>query len=611
MSRPHWVVEIYTFPNSDPQVETSGDEAISLYTTATDQESKSYITNAIQKQTGITPSLSKGIRSLEFGRSKYSPDGTAVITFQGTIEKDVYPGAWVLISSFSKNGDNKGILTRFFGQIYEISPQYLTTPSGLITSQVTVNIREWSSSLNMPVRYDLYSIYRNELQKANGLPFASSAINANFSQLKKIPGIGGESVSPNQLIEILSKSYNPFEFAHLALALIGSISDNDKVNSIKALGDLKYPEVALTMPSVPKSVLKRIGAPASANGKNPFSTGAVEVITGIQTKALYNDGTWNGIFKETNISSFKDDFFNKNPEDRPKASGLSNLIQTGTPAWTILSNYCDPELNEVFSDIWYTKEGDFIIAKPVIVVRDKPFLMNFEKKISESEDATYPLNNWSLYDNLPRLRIRQDHILAFNLKNTFMGAPNLFRVNFYDHQDKNNIPNTWLHTQGFLPPIIPTRERFGGLEYDIKTSFVGINPNIFNQEKWFGVVSRWAKAIHANTYKLSNGVLAIKDYNFPVALGLNIQFQIGKFDLVGHVSAIRTFVTVMENGVVDTNTQINLDRIVQTGKNGKDLTYIDTAQLTKLLQATPNYNNSNQIVNQALAPINKFVKGLF
>lgn len=595
MTQAHWAVEVYSYDNPDPQSAVLPpllpmfEDNISVYTTATGGNS-SIVTNIIKQKTGVAPKvIHEGIRGLEFGKSKGSPEGTAVINFSGPIEKDLYPGVWVLISSFIPRGTKTQVLTRFFGQVYEINPQYMTQGSGLVSLGTTINVREWSSSLNMPVRYDLYNIYREQNPTANGLAPASAQIGANASVLSGV-GLADTATSPQQLINILANSYNPFEFAHLALALIGCISDSDKLNPIKELGDIKYPDVALTMPALPKLLLKRIGAPAASTGKNPFSTGTAEVLTGVQKGGVYNDGKWNGIFKETSIQDFKNGKLNKNPEDRPAARQLAVLIQQGVPAWQILSQYCDPEFNEVFTDTWYSQQDDgTVVSTPVVVVRDKPFLMKIERDLSNSEQGPapkFPLTNWTLYDDLPRVRITKDCIVAFNISNTFMNSPNLLRVNYYDHQDKNKIPTAWVHTVGFLAPVFANRERFGGLEYEIKTSYMGQKAD-FSPEIWFGTAVRWAKAVHSNGYKFSRGTLSIKDNNVPIALGLNVQFQVGKFQIVGHVSALRTYVNVLENGVVDTTTQISLEKIVQGKKDSTALSYIDTNQLARLLHDTP------------------------
>lgn len=606
--RTRWVVELFPHESKYPNTKDTDASSLKVPITliASDQNVESF-QKEIQKQEQEGQQeviLAGGLTSISVSRTKVSPEAQCTFSITGDVPFSAFPGTWCLITSVSIMPDGtERKLIRFVGQIYDMSPQYVVDPrTALIGTQTTFRVREWSSALQCPVRYDIFSI-------VNSLPQQSAV--AALGTIQFAAGKAGEAISASELQKIVSNSFNPFELAHLILKLVGAINQDDSLQTIKSLGKLGLPEVALTMPSIPPNLLERLGM-SDVNSKDPFSTGFVRVMTGVQQGSVHNDGSWNGVFKDINEYGNK---LNRDPKDRPIALGLAALVSTGESAWALISKHCDPALNEFFTDVLY-EEGDTpgsIIAKPTIFVRDKPFLM---RKLKDAFQEA-PLNTWSLYDDLPRVRVDDVYITSFGLSNTFLNSPNFLRVNYQSQAFEANALRTLSEIYG-TTRLLPEMRRFGGQEFFVETQFLskdviaGRASNV-NFEQWFqkikGVVAAW----HGHNYRMATGNLVLRDDNIPLMVGFNVQFTFGQFEIVGHVESMNINYIIDDSGRDETVTQVKLSRIVQS-LNGK-LDFIDPSAFANLLKATPVASptvaiGSSGVLGKAAAAVSGLIEGV-
>lgn len=625
--RVRWIVELYPFASKYPGKSDFKQGAAGLTVIAAKQDVQS-VEKEIEKQKAINSTSSLGgkettvaggLSSIRISRSKATPDAQCVFTMIGHMPDGCFPGTWVIITSV--NNDEAGLprkLVRFIGQIYDIDPDYTIVPgNALLQTRHTVHVREWSACLTMPVRYDMFAII-------NSLPASAS-----LSAIANIVGADaaiGQKVSVDELQKIATKAFNPYELVHLILKLIGAVNQNDLLNGIKDLGELGLPEVALSMPSVPPALLERLGL-SGADTNAPFSSGLMDVITGVQKVGMYNDGTWNGIFgapgpnqvvqysnaafgfedqgpptnsSNPTIEEFKKSF-DMNPKDRPIALGLAALVSSGEPAWSLIQNHCDTSLNEFFTDILYQPVGgNDIAAKPVLFVRDKPFLM---RKLKAA--TTTNLDSWTVYDDLPRVRIDNVYITNFRISNTFINSPSFIRVNFQGQATEANLTKNLSEVYGTVR-LTDEMKRFGGQEFYLQTQFLSKDviagaASQVDFKEWFQKIRDVARAWHSHNYKMGTGSLTIRDDNIPLTCGFNAQFTLGKFELVGHVESFELTYNVGENGGHETTCRVSLSRIVHDF--GGQLDFIDPDAFANLFDAVPKASPSLSISTAGLTDL--------
>jgi hypothetical protein len=611
-----WEVEFFPWDSVYPKKGEFG-ENLDEFGKNLDEFGKNLLPVPLSNSSGERISI--GIKNLSFSRVKGQIDSLCSFTIIGTPPPNIIAGTWILISSTGsgyskfnevqrtlpiddkvKNESVQGIRRiRFLGQITTVDYIYNVNEKGNITKQSVFKARPWSHSLGVPVRLDLFSL-SNELK--GGITKAVDALSQD------------KSISTKKIEELVSKSLNPFELVHTILAVIGAINQADALSKIDIAKLQGFPNVAVTMPSIPKALLNRLGFGAEVRPDSAFSTGFVKVVTGVQKNAINNDGKWNGVFgKQGNSISFIEASknFDSNPPDRPATLGLNHIVQMGTSAWQLITSFCDPSVNEFFTDFIYDTDSDgAITVRPVLFVRDKPYSMRYvEEEVMPTFDGKPTktlLSTFTKYDDLPRVRIPSVFIKNFSFTNTILNSPNYVRINF---SDLSNDPSMARLISLARPPVRldPEMKRFGGNEVDIQSNFFGYNdknkdvslpiggtsngpnfdlspsnvassvagtvgfkiPQKFDFPTWVSKVKAAIQSWHCYDYRMLSGTLNIKDDNFAITVGFNVQFRIGEYDLVGHVEAVNTNVMVDGKGNSITNTSIQLSRIVMVNDENR------------------------------------------
>lgn len=500
-----------------------------------------------------------GLKNFSVNRSKSSPDGVANLTVIGRTPKDAYPGVWCLLTSVDKNTGQKRV--RFIGQIDTMNVSYQTQSNGLVTTQTSYKIREWSSILKVPVRVEALTISQAMFQPT---PYNA----ATFVQNKL-----GEKVWS----DLIKASYNPFQLAVLCLQLLGAVSSNNSKNSIEALSK-NYYETAARMPVIPPALIKRLGI--KSDNTNPFATGFVKFINGVRKDSgnpkIYK-GDWDGVFNKDGIESI-DSYQSRHETDnvgRPAGSNIGALMSVNHTGWDILTEYCDPAHNEFYTDLLYESDGKQERTQPVFVFRDKPFLL---KKIKDK--IPNDLSKFSLFDTLPRVKINSTAVIGFSFINTILNSPNLIRVDWTDVFTNPDISKAQANARGYNL-LLPEMLRHGGQEYNAQTNFVVLDPTSpeskgFQSADWWSKIRDVVTAWHSYHYRMGNGVLMLKDYNAAISIGHNIEWQFGNFTLVGHVDSVNFSVIVDDRGLLQNTMQISVSRIVQ--KINDELDFISPDQ---------------------------------
>lgn len=608
-----WEVEFFPFKNTYPSKSDFSFGGIDLNKSGTDSGQR----------------IITGIKNLNFTRTKGQIDSLCSFTIIGRPPPNIIAGTWILISSVGtgaaredysfdttrpitdavKNQEVQGIRRiKFIGQITTVDYIYLKNEKGVLTQQSVFKARPWSHSLNVPVRMDLFSL-SNEIK--GGIPKLANILSQD------------KSVSTKTIEELIAKSLNPFELVHTILAAIGAMNQADALSKIDIAKVAGFFNVAVTMPSVPRSLLDRLGFGFDVTPENAFSKGFINVVTGVQQAAVNNAGDWNGVFgQQGNSIPFKAfvSLFNNNPPDRPSTLGVNHIIQSGAPAWQLITTFCDPSVNEFFTDFIYDTNPDGSLSiKPTLFVRDKPFSMrHVENEVLNSVDGLSTkalLSNFTKYDDLPRIRIPSVYIKSISFSNSIINSPNYIRVNFADFAHNPDIP---VNLSNLRPPIRLNEEmaRFGGNELDVQSNFLGYNDNTksgsislnplslaksilskgFDFPEWVSKVKAALASWYSFDYRMLNGQITIKDDNFALTLGFNLQFKIGKYELVGHIESINTSVNLDFKGNAITETTITLSRIVMVNKDNS-LQFIPPEDFGNLANAIPPENSPSIGIN--------------
>lgn len=624
-----WVMELYTFDSVYPtanQLSTALGPAAIIGNTGAKVSIQKKIQSLKEKKMleGGNIESAYGITSINYTRSKANPDGQCTVNFVGRLPNSIYAGAWAIITSVSNTSTgNEKALVRFIGQIIDVSPDYQVTGAGVFIQNTTIVLREWSSILRMPVRYDVYSIEGEQQRNDPGAVLAGA-------YGKALSGLGVQGAAKDEEIKrVLEKAFDPYEFAQVILLLVGMISQADATTRIKQLNgeSITLPSKALTACQIPSGLQNRLGitgggtlgglidaasnvgsllsgnAPNS-NPSNPYMSGFMQTVAGQQKEPVYTTG-WDGIFSTINISKYKS-ILKKGYETsniRPATNGIATITQVGKSAWDLLQDFCDRDINEVYTDIWYEQgenEQD-IVGKPVIVIRDKPYLMKKVKDgIVPGVQATLNLEDWTLYDNIPRVNIPDTLITRVSVKNTFLNSPNYIRVNYslYGFRVAANDAKSALSG---LVRLDAEMQRFGGNEFFMDTNFMGTKADPTSKAAnetgdyfvlWFETLRDLARCWHAYNYRMGSGVLVIKDNNIPLSLGFNVQFNFGKYTLVGHIESINSVFMKESDGTETNATTIQLSRIVAVDPKTNELDFVDLTHWGSLPYETPIFSSN-------------------
>ena len=631
-----WAMEVYQFENSIP---TSGDftgagAPVIIGGSVPTPSSSKKLFNGIPE---FGPSNKKqdaeietflGITGVSLHRSKGTPDGSCSITMVGPLSPKIYVGGWAIISSITQNENGQSSsLTRFVGQIENIDISYNVGENGNIFLQSSIKIREWSAMLRMTVRYDIMAL------AATGFGTPGGQLQGVSDLLKS--AAAGDSSHYKEISKMLNNAFDPYEIGHIILALIGSLNAQDAIQTVKSLTeDLKLPNVATTAPYIPQGLLARLGIGSgtsklpqlgsllSNNSKNPYQSGFVKLITGVQSEAVYNDGEWDGVFSSKNGTKIEE--LSKNYQTgyealvekvKPLTAGFQSILSSGAPAWDLLSTCCDNTVNEVFTDLLYEtgSNEDDVVAKPVIFLRNRPFLL---KRIRDGEmegikiPSDVDLSIFAVYDDLPRHKIDSRSVLNFRVNSTFLNSPNYIRINYAPGvlMDKTGEPEA---LNAGLDRLDAEMKRFGGNEKTLTTIYNGTDPSGIGGESgavgtiddWYKQLATLARAWYSYNYRMGTGILMLKENGIPLSIGNNVQFKFGQYMLVGHIEGIRCDFQVEADGSETNLTTVTLVNIVHATSIG-DLDFVDMEHWGNLLHSTP-------VSKPASASMLQYFKGAF
>jgi hypothetical protein len=508
---------------------------------------------------GIT--VSSGLKAVSFSRSKARPDGSCTAVIVGPLPSSVRPGNWVIVSSLEQNNGKVTVLPKFIGQIHTVDTSYSTQGSGNIVQTNNIQVKEWSSSLMIDVRYDNRAAAIEVKASGNSQTNILGAISSVSDELKKANFFD----SIRKTAEIPT---NPYEAAEAFLRLIGVLNANTQETKF---GEMNAYRIAMTMPDVPLDLMTRLKMSDKITPNQAFAQGFAKMAIGRQVKPVYANGEWDGIFKSVNDEySEKSKVFNVFRGDvSSQPIGVNNgiLMQVGHgTAWSMISGYCDPSVNEAYTDILYERKGNQIVARPTIFVRGMPYRTRAAEKIAKDNGYFPPYgewltmyNTWPMFEDVPRIKLDNVLITGMSLSNTSMTSPNYIWADYQgmdatvrseDIQHWNTMNTTRLGNE---------MSRFGGQPLPVGSSFYFVSGR---ENAW--ALCRVALGLvwKAFNYRKASGALSIKDNSIPLTIGFNIQFDFGGYTLVAQIEAIQTSFHVNDSGIKETSTTISFSNMM-------------------------------------------------
>jgi len=546
-----------------------------------------------------------GVVSISFGRSKSTVQSTASIEIVGSLPPAYRIGNWLVIKSkvgAFKDSDEPSTsgqgVVRFIGQIVDVTTTYNKADNGLFHRRSNVIVREWSGILHCPVRLEFGAAEQAALQSKN------TAVQTET--IKKA------SENNGNMIQIAQSVFDPFDYVRLVLAFVGFFGSSFKgtgpdfsEDKNKALLPIakEISRTALNLPHIPQNLLTYLGMEdVKPDQAFTSSGGFAGLILGVNNGSVSisdtyrkknKDKTFDGRF----ISFTKLQEIYVNYKDRPKTTGMLSDFAQGRGAWDLLQARCDSEYNECFTDIWYFgspeteitttesstsiflpreqvtgKETDIIdpitiddenvssstpasliYAKPVIVIRDKPFAM--EKYLKSSEIKS---SKWSTLDNVPRVLIQDTYIKSINVKSTFYNSPNYIQPSIANDTSTDTFVNKNLLSLFALRSIRPEMNRFGGIQHFPQTPFIGQNTNGDDiATEWFKDASKIQYLWHALNYRFLSGTISMKDNDVALMVGCNVVLQLkGGLKLCAHVESLNWNFSISPDGQVSNDCQI-------------------------------------------------------
>jgi len=548
--------------------------------------------------------LNEGVVSLSFGRSKDSIQSVAQIEIVGTLAKEYRIGNWIILKSKvgafkdpTKPSTIAEGLVRFIGQVVDVQTSYSTVENGLFHRRSSVTVREWSGILHCPVRLEFGSAEQAALNSPNDV--VSSNVLVKADKLN------------NDLIKIAESVFDPFDYVRLVLAFIGCFGSDfkgttlqftDPANEALAVVAEEISKSALYLPHIPQKLLTYLGMKdikpnAAFTSKGGFAGLVLGVNNGEQEASKTylkknDDKTFDGRF-----TSFTDvQNLYKNYKDRPRTTGMFSDFAQGRGAWDIIKSRCDGEYNECFTDIWYFNnpltektsarsisklaalEGigskdtaDAIddkgttYAKPVIVIRDKPFALAKYLK-----DANIEKTKWSTLDNVPRVSIDNVYIKNVSVKSTFYNSPNYIQPNIAADGLTDTFAQKNLVTLFALRTIRPEMNRFGGIQYFPSTPFIAIDgKNNELSSKWFSDASKVQYLWHGLNYRFLSGSMTLKDHDVAIMVGCNVVFKTKSgLTLCAHVESVSWQFMINADGSVMNDCQVSFSNMCRVLSDG-------------------------------------------
>jgi len=524
-----------------------------------------------------TPTIvSDGVLSMQIHRSKANPYGTAVLNFFGPLPSVIFPGNWCVIRSYDgvqnteeTNTDDStgafgetisGGIVKFFGQIYSFNTSYQANAGGGLAQHTSINIREWSFLYSVPVRYDSYAML-------NTIDTEYIKWAAQFDSITKT----------KDWDKVASAVVDPFQFCALTLQWIGALStkgldqlqngDTYKSNFGNVdVANLTLPDVALLLPKIPRKLLEDLGVTGESLDA-PFAGDLVVQQFGIQ-------GSGCSSYYDSQLGAFNDSAsFAGTIEEatkRPLYSNIMSVFVNGQSVWDLLNQGCDKFVNEIFTDLIYYKDNGKIIARPLLVFRDKPFMLKKYKEMELGKGLSSSAN-WSVYDNLPRVDVPTETIERADFTLTFTDSPNYIRVQYVSQGVLDNTNQSVLaDLQGTIR--LPSEMlRYGGQTAYIQTPYTSGDGSFL--PTWYRDVSTLTAYWDGLLYRMPSVQLIIRDTNICFTVGFNVRFKFNNNTFVGHLKNYSITYSRSQEGTHKTTTVLNLERVVIEYPN-KDLGFM-------------------------------------
>ena len=552
--------------------------------------------------------ISYGVVSISFSRSKNNPDQKCTINIVGPLPSHTRAGSWIIASiAVSANGTSD-LMPKFIGQIHTVNTEYNVMSNGAIVLRSTISVSSWSNLLLSPVIFDMRS--------GSGVGMNTPIMNV---QQNDIVGLA-------ELIEITEANINPYEFAQLCLSMVGCLNAS-------AYADPTIERIyraASSMPEIPKDLLGRLQF-SGKDSRDAFAKGLISIITGRQVPVLAGQldlvNNWDGFFSEGKVT-FSD--FEKSYTDfaddrtlQPYASDMPLMaqIQHGS-IWSLIASNCDPQVNEIYTDIFYEKTSSgFITPKLSLIIRGRPFktkaaeamcyeaedepapadkkqvwgsaliegespslwkdlasalsgkvpmLGEFVKKpsASKSKEKNSMYDSWNYYEDIPRITLDSALIVGMNITNTFMSSPTLFTLG--ESGGPDNLKDTDLTKWAVLYTKRHDAEtlRFGTHYKSLVTQYFYADGHGAGGVDWFFCFAGLSRVWDGFNYRTASGVLRIKDPGLPLSVGFNLQFTITGVTYVVHIESIDTSFSMDESGNKTTMTSIQFSRMMQLTPEG-------------------------------------------
>ena len=509
--------------------------------------------------------ISLGVTSISFSRSKSNPSSSCQISYVGRPNPSMILGSWVVVRSYMKT--TKAIVPRFVGQLSAASTDYITDGSGLKHRVTNYQIREWSSALTVPMRFDLSAIS------------GATALAATLTSVDQMGALVSH-YGLSDFLKDLEETRSAYSMARYILELAGAIV---KENAFSA-----KPILGVTMPRVPEYVAKALGIDTSTlmppySAASSFSTGLMETVLGYMKHTasetptvIYNR---NGVLPPGKSNK---QLYSEKTSSHPAVAGYGMRLSMGFSVWELLNSLCNPVMNEIFTDIVYKYKSDkTLIAQPTLFVRCRPFTLGKYKKESFSA-----LTEKSFYDDLPVTLIDPEYIVSARVSYSLDGSPTYIRI--LPIEDGLNDPRfNAMSAQIFGTVALgPESRRFGGSEQGYQTSYVSQGTVTgtglgFSVEDWLKGMSQLLSQWYGQNYRLPNMTLSMKDENIPFSVGSNVEFILGGWRLIGHVEAYSADVRVLPNGMKTSNSVLQLSRVMRV--NDKVPDYLPEDALSYLM----------------------------
>ena len=287
-----------------------------------------------------------------------------------------------------------------------------------------------------------------------------------------------------------------------------------------------------------------------ASGKDPITAARFfKFYVGIQEYGSSYNQKFNGL-----------DPLSINPVRYDKLSGTSPISPEPfcqVTAWSVLNQYSNSLINEMFTSFKLTEDGKVM---PCVVFRQKPFTS--KKFIKEN-----PTTKVTPFLSLPRWKVSLDLIKAIST-----GRSEAARINFVHIVGKARYTqlNSYTAQQASL-------NSFKADEQDIKRN--GLKPLIAacdfdfptdenktsNSPVWNQLMFDWL----SNGHLKENGTIVCAGIEDPIAVGDNLELE----DTVYHIESVTHSMNMQNNGFKNFETNLKLSYGVDKRDKGYDPIY--------------------------------------